>query len=308
MQNLLRIRDLSRDDILHILNQAEAFQEIMDRDIKKVPTLRGKVVVNMFFEPSTRTRTSFELAGKILSADVINFSASSSSVVKGESIKDTALTIRALGADIVVVRHPHPGVPDFISRIVPIKVVNAGDGTGEHPTQALLDLFTIKRHTKRLDGLTVTILGDVSHSRVARSNIFALRKVGARVRVVAPPTMLPAGIEKLGVEVSHHLEAAYDDTDILYLLRIQKERAADSLFPTAREYSTLYGVNKKVLSRFKKKVLVMHPGPINRGVEISADVADSLSSLIEEQVRNGVIVRMAILFLMARKDGDNPQG
>lgn len=304
MQNLLRIRDLSKSDIFNILDQAEAFREIMDRDIKKVPTLRGKVIVNMFFEPSTRTRTSFELAGKILSADVLNFSASSSSLSKGESIKDTALTIRSLGADIIVVRHAHTGVPDFISRLVPLKIINAGDGTGEHPTQALLDLFTVRRRLGRLEGLKVTIIGDIAHSRVARSNIFAFKKAGAKVRLVAPPTMMPANVAELGVEVCDRIEAAYDDTDILYLLRIQKERIDDSLFPTTREYSTFYGVGAKTLARFKKKPLVMHPGPINRGVEISAEVADGLSSLIEEQVRNGVIIRMAILFLLARKDGE----
>ncbi|MEW5945573.1 MAG: aspartate carbamoyltransferase catalytic subunit [bacterium] len=301
--NLLGIRDLDGARILHFLDQAEAFREIMDRDIKKVPTLRGKVLVNMFFEPSTRTMTSFELAGKILSADVVNFSSSFSSLSKGESIKDTARTLMSLGADVVVVRHPHTGVPEFISRLIPVPVVNAGDGIGEHPTQALLDLYTVRRRLGELKGVNVTIMGDVSHSRVARSNIFAFTRVGARVRLVAPPTMLPAGVEELGVSVFHSLEPLYHDTDILYLLRIQRERQSESLVPSLREYSNLYGVNAGVLSRFKKNVLVMHPGPINRGVEISADVADGLSSLIEEQVRNGVVVRMAALYLLTRREG-----
>ncbi|MEW6200704.1 MAG: aspartate carbamoyltransferase catalytic subunit [bacterium] len=298
-KNLIRIRDLTRSDILNVIEQAETFQDIMSRDIKKVPTLRGKVLVNLFFEPSTRTRTSFELAGKILSADVVNISTSASSAVKGESIKDTALTIRSLGADFVVVRHSDAGVPDFIARLIPVSVINAGDGAGEHPTQAMLDLFTIKQHTRRLEGLTVTIVGDITHSRVARSNIFAFTAVGIKVNLVAPPTMLPPQIEKLGVKVYHRFDEAYDDTDILYLLRIQRERQQESLFPSIKEYSKLYGVNQRVLKRFKKKVLVMHPGPINRGVEIAADVADSLSSLIEQQVRNGVVVRMAILYMLA---------
>ena len=300
-KNLIRIRELAREDILDILDQAEAFHNILDRDIKKVPTLRGKVMVNLFFEPSTRTRTSFELAGKILSADVVNISKSTSSAVKGESLKDTALTIKSLGADFIIVRHSHTGVPELLSRYGPFKVINAGDGAGEHPTQALLDLFTMRRKTGRLDDLSVTIVGDIAHSRVARSNIYALAKVGARVNLVAPPTLLPADVEKLGVNVYHSLEDVYDKTDVLYLLRIQLERQKNSLFPSLREYANLYGVNAKKLARFDREVLVMHPGPINRGVEISADVADSVVSLIEEQVRNGVVVRMAVLFLMARK-------
>jgi aspartate carbamoyltransferase catalytic subunit len=300
-KHLIRIRELSREDILDILDQAEAFHNILDRDIKKVPTLRGKVIVNLFFEPSTRTRTSFELAGKILSADVINISKSTSSAVKGESLKDTALTIKSLGADFIIVRHSHAGVPELLARHGPFKVINAGDGAGEHPTQALLDLFTIRRKTGRLEDLSVTIVGDILHSRVARSNIYALTKLGARVNLVAPPTLLPRHIEQLGVHVYHRLEDVYDKTDVLYLLRIQLERQKDSLFPSLREYAKLYGVNGARLAGFDRKVLVMHPGPINRGVEIGADVADSAVSLIEEQVRNGVVVRMAILFLMSRK-------
>ena len=300
-KNLIRIRELGAEDITDILDQAEAFMSILDRDIKKVPTLRGKVIVNLFFEPSTRTRTSFELAGKILSADVVNISKSTSSAVKGESLKDTALTIKSLGADMIIVRDSHTGVPELLSRYGPFKVINAGDGAGEHPTQALLDMFTIRRRKGGFQGLNVTIVGDIAHSRVARSNIFALTKLGARVNLVSPPTLLPMDVDKLGVNVFHRLEDVYDRTDVLYLLRIQLEREKASLFPSLREYATLYGINAKRLSKFHSDVLVMHPGPINRGVEISADVADSVVSLIEEQVHNGVVVRMAILFLMARK-------
>jgi aspartate carbamoyltransferase catalytic subunit len=300
-KNLIRIRELNAQDITDILDQAEAFMSILDRDIKKVPTLRGKVIVNLFFEPSTRTRTSFELAGKILSADVVNISKSTSSAVKGESFKDTALTIKSLGADMIIVRDSHTGVPELLSRYGPFKVINAGDGSGEHPTQALLDMFTIRRRKGAIEGLDVSIVGDIAHSRVARSNIYALTKLGARVNLVAPPTLIPRFVESLGVNVYHRLEDIYDKTDVLYLLRIQREREKSSMFPTLREYATLYGVSQKKLANFDREVLVMHPGPINRGVEISADVADSVSSLIEEQVRNGVVVRMAILFLMARK-------
>ncbi len=300
-KNLIRIRELNAQDITDILDQAEAFMSILDRDIKKVPTLRGKVIVNLFFEPSTRTRTSFELAGKILSADVVNISKSTSSAVKGESFKDTALTIKSLGADMIIVRDSHTGVPELLSRYGPFKVINAGDGSGEHPTQALLDMFTIRRRKGAIEGLDVSIVGDIAHSRVARSNIYALTKLGARVNLVAPPTLIPRFVESLGVNVYHRLEDIYDKTDVLYLLRIQREREKASMFPSLREYATLYGVSQKKLANFDREVLVMHPGPINRGVEISADVADSVSSLIEEQVRNGVVVRMAILFLMARK-------
>ena len=300
-KNLIRIRELSREDILDILDQAESFHNILDRDIKKVPTLRGKVIVNLFFEPSTRTRTSFELASKILSADVINISKTTSSAVKGESYKDTAITLKALGADYIIVRDTNTGVPELISKQGPFKVINAGDGSGEHPTQALLDLFTMRRKTGRLEGLNVTIVGDISHSRVARSNIYALTKVGANVNIVAPPTLLPVDIEKLGVNVYHSFDSVYDKTDVLYCLRIQLEREKVSLFPSLKEYATLYGVSSARLKKFDREVLVMHPGPINRGVEIGGDVADSVGSLIEEQVRNGVVVRMAVLFLMARK-------
>ncbi len=297
-RNLIRIRSLDREDITKILEQSKVFLEILDRPIKKVPALRGKVVVTLFFEPSTRTRMSFELAAKMLSADVLNFAASTSSAVKGESLKDTALTMKALGADYIVVRHTHTGAPEFIAKQGDFRVINGGDGFGEHPTQALLDLFTIRQKLGRLEGLNVAIMGDIAHSRVARSNIFALNKMGANVRLVAPPTMLPVNIEKLGAEVHYRPDAILEDTDVLYLLRVQTERQKDSLLPSLKEYAELFGVNGDLLSKFKKDVMVMHPGPINRGVEISHDVADGNDTYIEEQVRNGLVVRMAVLYLL----------
>jgi len=297
-RNLIRIRTLERDDIARILDQSKAFREILDRPIKKVPALRGKIVVNLFFEPSTRTRTSFELAAKMLSADVVNIAASTSSAVKGESIKDTALTMKSLGADFIVVRHSHAGVPELIAKQGRFSVINGGDGFGEHPTQALLDLFTIMQKKGRLEGLHVAIMGDIAHSRVARSNIYALKKMGAHVHLIAPPTMLPAYVEELGVDVHYSPREVFDVVDVLYLLRIQLERQKESLFPSLKEYARMYGVNRELLSKFKKDVIVMHPGPINRGVEISHDVADGVETFIEEQVRNGVVVRMAVLYLL----------
>lgn len=302
-RNLIRIRDVSKERIVKILDQAETFLEVIDRPIRKVPALRGTVVVNLFFEPSTRTRTSFELAAKTLSADVVNIAAKTSSHVKGESIKDTALTMKSLGAKIIIVRHSHAGVPELIAKQGNFKVINAGDGAGEHPTQALLDLFTMRRKLGTLEGKHVAIMGDILHSRVARSNIFALNKMGAHVHLVAPPTMLPSHIEELGIKVHYRLdEEVLELADVLYLLRIQLERQSESLFPSLKEYAQLYGINGKKLSKFAKEVMVMHPGPINRGVEISHDVADGLSSHIEEQVRNGVVVRMAILYTMTGKE------
>ncbi len=297
-RNLIRIRTLEREDITRILDQSKVFREILDRPIKKVPALRGKIVVNLFFEPSTRTRTSFELAAKMLSADVVNIAASTSSAVKGESIKDTALTMKSLGADFIVVRHSHAGVPELIAKQGRFSVINGGDGFGEHPTQALLDLFTIMQKKGRLEGLHVAIMGDIAHSRVARSNIYALKKMGAHVHLIAPPTMLPAYVEELGVEVHYSPREVLDVADVLYLLRIQLERQKESLFPSLKEYARMYGVNRELLSKFKKDVIVMHPGPINRGVEISHDVADGVETFIEEQVRNGVVVRMAVLYLL----------
>ncbi len=300
-KDLIRIRTLDKEDIVRILDQAESFYEILDRPIRKVPALRGKIVVNLFFEPSTRTRTSFELAAKTLSADVVNIATKVSSAVKGESIKDTALTLKSLGANIIIVRHSHPGVPELISKQGDFKVINAGDGWGEHPTQSLLDLFTIRRKMGSLKDLHVTIMGDITHSRVARSNIYALTKMGAHVHIVAPPTLVPACLEKLGVKVHYHIEEVMEYTDILYLLRIQMERLEQSFFPSLREYAQFFGVNAKRLEQFSKEVMVMHPGPINRGVEISHDVADGMDTYIEEQVRNGVVVRMAILYLISRE-------
>jgi aspartate carbamoyltransferase catalytic subunit len=302
-RNLIRIRTLDREDITRILDQSKAFLEIMDRPIRKVPALRGKVVVNLFFEPSTRTRTSFELAAKMLSADVVNITAGASSAVKGESIKDTALTLKSLGANFIVVRHTYTGVPELIAKQGNFSVINGGDGFGEHPTQALLDIFTIRQKKGRLEGLNVAIIGDIMHSRVARSNIYALNKMGAHVHVVAPPTLLPIHIEQLGVTVHHRFDDLYEIADVLYLLRIQLERQKDSLFPSLREYAKLFGINGHTLAKFKKDVLVMHPGPINRGVEISHDVADGVNTLIEEQVRNGVVVRMAVLYLLEGSAG-----
>jgi len=260
------------------------------------------VVVNLFFEPSTRTRTSFELAAKMLSADVVNITTKTSSLVKGESVKDTALTLKSLGANIIIVRHSDAGVPELIARQGKFRVINGGDGASEHPTQALLDLFTIRRKLGALEGKHITIVGDVSHSRVARSNIFALNKMGAHVHIVAPPTMIPLHLDQLGVDVHYRLEEVMEFTDVLYLLRIQLERQNESLFPTLKEYASLYGVNGKKLSKFSKEVMVMHPGPINRGVEISHDVADGMQTFIEQQVRNGVVVRMAILYLLNEKE------
>ncbi len=297
-RHLIRIRNLSKEDITGILDQSENFLEILDRPIKKVPALRGKVVVNLFFEPSTRTRMSFELAAKMLSADVSNFSASTSSVVKGESIKDTALTMKALGANIIVVRHSQSGVPELIAKQGDFSVINGGDGFGEHPTQALLDLFTMRRKLGSLEGKHVAIMGDIAHSRVARSNIFALNTMGAHVHLVAPPTLLPVRVEELGVQVHYRPEEVFDVADVLYLLRIQLERQKDSLFPSLREYAATYCVNGAMMEKFKKDVIVMHPGPINRGVEISHDVADGMNTFIEEQVRNGLVVRMAVLYLL----------
>ncbi len=306
-RHLIRIRGLEREDIYTILDQADKFLEILDRPIRKVPALRGKIIVNLFFEPSTRTRTSFELAAKMLSADVVNIAVNVSSVKKGESIKDTALTLKSLGADMIVVRHSHVGVPEFIAKQGNFAVINGGDGAGEHPTQALLDLFTMRRRFGHLEGLNVTIVGDISHSRVARSNIFALQKVGANVSIVAPPTMVPFKAEGLGVKVYHSFDEVAAKTDVLYLLRIQLERQKESLFPSLREYATYFGVNGKRLSEFKKDIMVMHPGPMNRGVEISHDVADGATSFIEEQVRSGLVVRMAILYLLGAREAGHDE-
>lgn len=301
-KDLLGLRSLSKDEITHILETAKPCKQIFERPVKKFPTLRGKVVVNLFYEASTRTRTSFELAGKWMSADVINISASSSSVVKGESLADTARTLEALGADIVVIRHSASGSAHLLAKTIKSRVINAGDGRHEHPTQGLLDLFTILEHKGRIEGLTVTIIGDILHSRVARSDIWGLKTMGATVRVAGPPTLLPAGIADWGVEVYHDVDEAIAGADAINVLRIQRERQAGGLFPSLREYSALYGVTKERLTNAKDDVMIMHPGPANLGVEISQEVADDPRSVIQDQVASGVAVRMALLYLMSGGD------
>ncbi|MDA0738183.1 MAG: aspartate carbamoyltransferase catalytic subunit [Nitrospirae bacterium] len=299
-KDLLSISSLSPEEIDLILEAAEPFKEVSGREIKKVPALRGKTVVNLFFEPSTRTSTSFELAAKRLSADVINFSPGSSSVVKGETLLDTARNIESMQADIIVLRHSSSGAAESLARHVRSSVINAGDGWHEHPTQGLLDLFTIKEKKGRLSGLSVAIVGDVAHSRVARSDIHALLKMGAEVRVVGPPTMIPAFIERMGVKVFSNFDAALPGVDVIIMLRLQLERQGRSLFPSMREYATLYGLNSERVQRTGTDLLVMHPGPINRGVEISHEVADSSQAAILDQVSNGVAVRMGLMYLLSQ--------
>jgi aspartate carbamoyltransferase catalytic subunit len=298
-KDLLSLAPLSVDEIMLVLATADSFKEVTGREIKKVPALRGKTVVNLFFEPSTRTRTSFELAAKRLSADVINFSPSSSSVVKGETLLDTARNIEAMQADIIVLRHSSAGAAETLANGVKSSVINAGDGWHEHPTQALLDLYTIRQRGMNFRGLRVAIVGDVSHSRVARSNIYALLKLGAEVRLVGPPTMMPREVEKLGAKVYYNMDEGLRDANVIMMLRLQLERQGRAQFPTIREYSRLYGLTADRVRLADAGAIVMHPGPINRGVEIAPDVADSLSSVILDQVANGVAVRMGILYLMS---------
>ncbi|MCX7766046.1 MAG: aspartate carbamoyltransferase catalytic subunit [Candidatus Sumerlaeia bacterium] len=298
-KHLLDLESLSREEIELVLDNAVGFKEIFTRTVKKVPTLRGKTVVNLFFENSTRTRTSFEIAAKRLSADVVNFSVSTSSVQKGESLLDTARTIEAMGADVIVMRHSCPGAPHLLSRRINAAVINAGDGTHEHPTQGLLDMFTIKEKKGGFSGLKVAIVGDVLHSRVARSDMWALLKLGAELRFVGPPTLIPRHFADFGVKIFYDLEAGIKDVDVINLLRIQLERQQRNLFPSIREYKLLYGVTAERLKVAKPDVLIMHPGPINRGVEISQEVADGPHSVINEQVTNGVAVRMAVLYLLS---------
>lgn len=298
-KDLLSLATLSVEEIMLILETADSFKEVTGREIKKVPALRGKTVVNLFFEPSTRTRTSFELAAKRLSADVINFSPSASSVVKGETLLDTARNIEAMQADIIVLRHQAAGAAETLARSVKSSVINAGDGWHEHPTQALLDLYTIRERKLPFKGLRVAIVGDVTHSRVARSNIHALTKLGAEVRVVGPPTMLPLAVDRMGARVYYNLEEALRGVQVIMMLRLQLERQGRALFPTIREYSRLYGLTAERVKLAEPGAIVMHPGPINRGVEIAPEVADSLSSVILDQVTNGVAVRMGILYLMS---------
>jgi aspartate carbamoyltransferase catalytic subunit len=298
-KHILGIEHLSKEDIELILNTAESFKEVNLRDIKKVPTLRGKTVINLFYEASTRTRTSFEIAGKRMSADTINISASASSVVKGETLEDTAKNIEAMNPDIIVIRHSASGAPHYLAKRLDCSIINAGDGAHEHPSQALLDLFTIREHKGKIEGLTVAIVGDITHSRVVRSNIYALNKMGATVRVAGPGTMIPPGIERLGVQVFHNINEAIKDADVVMMLRIQLERQGKTLVPTLREYSQFFGLNTENLKLAKPDAIVMHPGPMNRGVEISSYVADGSQNVILDQVENGVAVRMALLYLLA---------
>lgn len=304
-KHLLGIQGLDKKEILFILDTAESFREISKREIKKVPTLRGKTLINFFYEPSTRTRTSFEIAGKRLSADVINISASGSSLVKGETLKDMAKNLEAMNPDILVIRHPCPGTPLFLANIMDCSIINAGDGACEHPTQALLDLFTIREKRGRLEGLKVAIIGDISHSRVARSNFHAMLKLGMKVSVAAPSTMIPPYLERFGVKVFNFMEEAIKDADVIMMLRIQLERQTNNLFPSIREYSRFFCLNPERLKMAKEDVLIMHPGPLNRGVEIDPEVADGPYSIILNQVSNGVVVRMAILYLLSGRSDDD---
>jgi aspartate carbamoyltransferase catalytic subunit len=304
-KHLLDIQSLSADEITTVLDTAQAFKAVSERAIKKVPALRGKTVINLFIEPSTRTRISFELAAQRLTADIINFTAEASSLKKGETLKDTARNLEALNADIIIIRHSATGAPHFLARFLKASVINAGDGAHEHPTQALLDTFTIREKKGKIAGLKVTILGDVLYSRVARSNIWALTKLGAHVTLCGPSTLVPRIFEQAGCRVTHNVEEAIVDADIINLLRIQHERQRKTMFPSIGEYASLFGLNKTRLAKTKPEVLIMHPGPINRGVEIDSDVADCERSVILEQVTNGLAVRMAALFLV--NGGKGPQ-
>jgi len=307
-KDLLGIRDLSAEEINTILDSAESFKEISQRAIKKVPTLRGKTVINFFFESSTRTRTSFEIAAKRLSADSINISASTSSLTKGETLIDTARNLEAMAPDAIIIRHPSPGVPHQLAKMIDASVINGGDGAHEHPTQALLDAFTIREHKRRIAGLQVAIIGDITHSRVARSNTHLLTKLGAHVKVAGPRTLIPPDYDKLiensegSVTVCARIDDAIAGSDVVMMLRIQRERMSDAFFPSLKEYSVEYGLTVRRLELADPDCIVMHPGPINRGIEISSEVVDSARSLILDQVTNGVAVRMAILFLLIGKE------
>jgi aspartate carbamoyltransferase catalytic subunit len=297
-KDLLDLESLSAAELTLVLDTARELKAVGQRTIKKVPALRGKTVVNLFIEPSTRTRISFELAAQRLSADIINFTAEASSLKKGETLKDTARNLEALHADFIVIRHSAAGAPHFLSRVLDAHVVNAGDGAHEHPTQGLLDAFTMREKLGRIAGLRVTILGDILYSRVARSNIWALTKLGAQVTLCGPPTLVPKTFETLGCRVTHRLDDAIKDADVLNLLRIQHERQRKTMFPSLSEYTALYGINRARLAATKKDALIMHPGPINRGVEVDSDVADGERSVILEQVSNGLAIRMAALYLI----------
>jgi aspartate carbamoyltransferase catalytic subunit len=298
-KDLLGIGDLSSEEIYLILDTAEAMREIGQRPIKKVPTLRGKTVVNLFYEPSTRTRTSFEIAEKRLSADTLNIAIATSSVMKGETLVDTAMNIEAMAPDMIVLRHPSSGACHLLSRICQSPIINAGDGLHEHPTQALLDAFTIREHKQRIEGLKVAIVGDLMHSRVLRSNMLLLTKLGAELWLSGPATLVPLGIEGLGVHVSTSVDAAVEDADVIMMLRIQHERMQSAFVPSLREYFNVFGMTAARVAHAKPDVIIMHPGPMNRGVEIASDVADGPYSVILEQVANGVAVRMAVLYLLA---------
>ncbi|BDD09752.1 aspartate carbamoyltransferase [Fulvitalea axinellae] len=298
-KHLLGIKDLTEQDLQLIFSTADHFKEVINRPIKKVPSLRDITIANVFFENSTRTRLSFELAQKRLSADVINFAASNSSVKKGETLLDTVNNILSMKVDMIVMRHSSPGAPHFLAKHIDAHVVNAGDGTHEHPTQALLDTFSIRRQLGDVAGKKVVIVGDILHSRVALSNIFALKKLGAEVMVCGPSTLIPKYIDTLGVKVSHNVKEALAWCDVANVLRIQLERQQIKYFPSLREYSTYFGVNKQILDELDKEIVIMHPGPINRGVELSSDVADADNAIILDQVENGVAIRMAVIYLLA---------
>jgi aspartate carbamoyltransferase catalytic subunit len=298
-KDLLSIGDLTSDEILLVLDTADAMREIGERPIKKVPTLRGKTVVNLFYEPSTRTRTSFEIAEKRLSADTLNVAVSTSSVLKGETLVDTALNIEAMAPDMIVLRHASSGAGHLLSRVCRSRIINAGDGMHEHPTQALLDAFTIREHKRTIAGLKVAIVGDLLHSRVLRSNVQLLTRLGADVWVCGPSTLMPPAIDRLGVHVTTDVDEAAKDADVIMLLRIQQERMQGAFFPSLREYFNLFGMTRERVERARPDVIIMHPGPMNRGVEIASDVADGPYSVILEQVANGVAVRMAVLYLLA---------
>jgi len=300
-KDLISINDISPEEIDLILDTAKSMKEISLREIKKVPTLRGKTIINLFFEASTRTRTSFEIAGKRLSADVVNISAGSSSVVKGETLEDTGRNLQAMKPDQIILRHSCAGAPKILAEMLPSAIINAGDGAHEHPTQALLDAFTIRERKGKLQGLNVLIVGDISHSRVARSNILLLLKKGAKVTVSGPRTMVPLFIESLGVDYVPDLEAAVAGADVIMMLRIQLERQGKTLFPTLREYSRFFGLNRNILKAAKPEILIMHPGPVNRGIEISPDILTEPYTVILDQVENGVAVRMALMYLLAGK-------
>ena len=304
-KNIISISELSAEEILYILDTASSMKEVTSRNVKKVPTLKGITVVNLFFEPSTRTRSSFEIAEKRLSADILNFTSSQSSVVKGESLSDTAKNLESMGASVIVIRHPMSGAPWVLARETSASIINAGDGCHEHPSQSLLDLFTIRQVKGRVKNLKVLIVGDILNSRVARSNINGLLKLGAKVKLVGPGSLIPDYFKQPGVEIFYNLERALEDVDVIIMLRVQKERKSLEYFPSIREYSRFYGLNGEVLKNAKNDVTIMHPGPINRGVEMTSEVADDSRSVILDQVTNGIAVRMAMLYLTARWRNNN---